>query len=407
MYPQIFIVLSLLFAQLTSSRFAPTAAEPLVTDSQVSYTFAGQVEFQAQIQSELPINEVTVFIRNGGEENTFVGDAVVNQGEATYVHDLTLQPLRAFSEIEYWYAIKTPDNVLQESKIFTFFYEDNRFDWQVLKDTPFRVHWYEGDLDFARSVLDSAQQGLDKSETLLNLTAPDQIDIYVYASGLEMQSTLRLAGLDWIAGHADPDLNVMVVTLPPGPDQTLETDRQIPHELNHILLYRAIPAGYNYLPVWFNEGLASINELRPNPDYYIILNSAIEKDELIPISELCESFPTDASGIYLAYAQADSFTRYLNRQYGSAGLQNLVNNYSTGLDCKRGAELGLGVTLEQLDQKWKADISGRTTSESAVSNLLPWVFLLVLVLGMLASLSIMYLIRNKNVNPVLDNRDII
>jgi hypothetical protein len=164
----------------------------------------------------------------------------------------------------------------------------------------------------------------------------------------------------------------------------------------HILMYQTIPAGYDHLPLWFKEGLASINELRPNPDYYIILNSAITKNGLIPITELCDSFPTDASGIYLAYAQADSFTRYLHQQYGSPGLQALLSNYSTGIDCERGPELALGETLKQIESRWMVDISGKTTTENAVDNLLPWAFILIIVLGMPALLSIGYLSRRKS-----------
>jgi hypothetical protein len=396
MHRRIYFIHGLLALILTLISAPQAAAAQQIENSQVTYTFAGQVILQAEIITDSPIEEVLVFMRNVGETNTLVGDAIVKQGVATYTHDLTELPLRAFSNVEYWYAVKTQDNDLQNSQIFTFFYEDNRFDWQILEDSPFRVHWYEGDIKFAQSVLDAAQSGLDKSKSILNLVTPDQIDIYVYASGLEMQSTFRLAGLDWIAGHADPDLNVMVVSLPPGPDQRLETDRQIPHELTHILMYQTIQTGYDHQPLWFKEGLASINELRPNPDYYIILNSAIEKDGLIPITELCNNFPTDASGIYLAYAQADSFTRYLHRQYGSPGLQALFHNYSTGMDCERGLELALGETLKQSESQWIVDISGMTTTESAVNNILPWAFLLIIVLGMPALLSIGYLNRRKS-----------
>jgi Peptidase MA superfamily len=395
MYRRIYFYFVLLALQIAALSIPQSASSREIVNSQVSYTFAGQVVFRANIESESPIEEVLVFMRNVGETNTIVGGATIENGEATYTHDLTKQPLRAFSEVEYWYAVKTQDNEIQNSETFTFFYEDNRFNWQVLEDPPFRVHWYEGDIDFAQTVLDAAQAGLKKSMTLLNLKTPEQVDIYVYASGLEMQSTLRLAGLDWVAGHADPDLNVMVVSLPPGPDQRLETERQIPHELAHILMYQTIPEGYVHLPSWFKEGLASINELRPNPDYYIILNNAVEKNSLIPMKELCENFPTDASGIYLAYAQADSFTRYLNHQFGLPGIQGLLNNYSTGLDCERGTELGLGSSLKQLELHWIADISGRTTTAGAVDNLLPWAFILMVVLGAPALLSIGYISKRK------------
>jgi len=396
MYQRIRSILGTLGVLLTMFINPQVVSAQQILDNQVSYTFAGQITFQVEITSVSPLEEVLVFMRNVGETNTYIGNAIIKHGEATYIHDLTKQPLRAFSEVEYWYVIKTQNNDLQNSDIYTFFYEDNRFGWQILTDGPFRVHWYEGDIKFAQAVLDAAQAGLDKSLSLLNLTTPDQMDIYVYASGLEIQSTLRLAGLDWIAGHADPALNVMVVSLPPGPDQGLEINRQIPHELTHIMIYHTIHAGYDNLPLWFKEGLASIIELRPNPDYYVLLNNAIEKGSLIPITELCDSFPTDASSIYLAYAQADSFSRFLYQQFGSPGLQALLDNYSTGMDCKRGTELTLGEPLAQLESQWIEEISGRTTTEKAVSNLLPWTFLLIIVLSTPALLSIGYLRRRKS-----------
>lgn len=396
MYQRIQYILGMLGVLLAALISPKDASAQQIQDNQVSYTFAGQITFQVQIKSESPIEEVLVFMRNVGETNTYIGNAIINQEEAIYTHDLNKEPLRAFSEVEYWYAVKTQDNNLQNSEVYTFFYEDNRFEWQILEDNLFRVHWYDGNIKFAQSVLDAAQAGLDKAMSLLDLAIPDQMDIYVYASGMEMQSTLRLAGLDWIAGHADPDLNVMVVSLAPGPDQRLETDRQIPHELMHILISKTLQAGYDNIPLWFKEGLASINELRSNPDYYIILNSAIEKNSLIPITELCDNFPTDASGIYLAYAEADSFTRFLHQQFGSPGLLALLNNYSTGMDCERGPELALNETLQQLESDWMADISGKTVTESAVDNLLPWAFLLFIVLGVPAILSIGYFSRRKS-----------
>jgi hypothetical protein len=70
------------------------------------------------------------------------------------------------------------------------------------------------------------------------------------------------------------------------------------------------------------------------------------------------------------------------------------------MDCERGSELGLGISLDQLDEQWRADITGSTTVESAADDLLPWVFLLVVVLGMPALLSIAYLSKSKRVTAI-------
>ena len=166
------------------------------------------------------------------------------------------------------------------------------------------------------------------------------MDIYAYASAKDMQEILQSIKKNWIGAHADPDLGVMVLSLPEGPEQRLEMERQIPHELMHILLYKMVGAGYVNLPAWLSEGLASVAELYPNPDYLVLLENAHNKGNLPSIISLCQSFPRDASGAFLAYAQSASFTRYLHQRFGSSGMERLVRQYADGLDCERGIRSG-------------------------------------------------------------------
>jgi len=370
---------------------------PEVTPEQVEYTFGGQAIIRARIQSVEPISEVQVFLRNPGETDTIVGDATISDSQIIYTHTLSTQPLRAFSTIDYWFRIVPQTGNPSNSDVFSFYYEDNRFDWQTLNDGLFTVHWYEGDVSFAQSVLDNAKAGLERAQSLLPFTEIQPVNIYVYASGLDMQSTLRLGGLRWIAGHADPDLGVMVVSLPAGPDQHRETERQIPHELMHLLLYQYIGKVYYDLPIWLKEGLASANELHPNPDYYTILTSAMQKGTPIPLSSFCQSFPQDST-IYLAYAESDSFTRYLYQIYGSAGLDALVKSYVQGSGCVNGPAIALGKPLDKLEQDWRRETFGENALLSAMGNLLPWVIILVIVLAAPLILTLGSLRRNKKVS---------
>jgi hypothetical protein len=150
----------------------------------------------------------------------------------------------------------------------------------------------------------------------------------------------------------------------------------------HILLYQAAGAGSVNVPVWLNEGLASLAQPNPDPNYYTILQDAAERNAWLPLSTLCAAFPNDTSGAYLAYAQADSFTRYLHAQYGSAGLQNLLLGYARGLDCERGPEVTLGKPLSQLERDWQQHTFGRISVSGVIASLLPWLALLLAVLAM-------------------------
>jgi hypothetical protein len=371
------LLISLGTAWLVTPASAAEAGQ--VTPEAVEYTFGEQIRLQARIEGETAISEVQAFLRSSGDTETYSGTAVLQDGQIRYTHDLTAEPLRAFSAVDYWFRITPQTGEPYVSETFSFYYEDNRFEWQEHFSDTFVVHWYEGEIDFAQDVLNAAEAGLARARGMLELPATDPVDIYVYASGVEMQSTLRLGGLRWIAGHADPDLGVAVVSLPVGPDQRSEIERQIPHEVMHLLLYQSVGPAYYSLPVWLKEGLASANEMRPNPDYYVILSNAVEGDTLIPMASLCQSFPQDNT-VYLAYAQSDSFIRYLYQQHGQTGMQNLLESYAAGQGCETASIPVLGLTLSELEQEWRRTALNDNILGIAFEALLPWS---VLLLGIL------------------------
>jgi hypothetical protein len=344
-----------------------------IVESRVDYDFARQVTILASLQSEVPILLVTAYLRGQNESQPRSQTTLLDaQGDIVVMFDLADQPLRAFTRVDYWFVIIPQEGEAFASQTFSFTYDDDRFDWQTQVTQPFRVHWYEPNPGLGAAAIDIAQKGLQRIQTLLPVETPDEVNIYVYASAQEMQNALRLGGIRWVAGHADPELGLMVVSLPPGAEQSWEMARQIPHELMHIMLFAYLGEAYRSLPVWLNEGLASAAELNPNPDYDVILNKARQKDALLPLADLCQSFPLDASGAFLAYAESFNFVYYLYDRYQAEGLQALANSYANGLDCDQGAEQALGVPLSQLEIDWRQEALGENPLGAAVEELLPW-----------------------------------
>ena len=147
---------------------------------------------------------------------------------------------------------------------------------------------------------------------------------------------------------------VILVSLPPGPEQRLEMERQVPHELMHIALNYTDSHAYSNFPVWFNEGLASLVELYPNPEYANLTKNAFESSEMIPMADLCQSFPSDPQQTLLAYAQSASFTQYLYDQFGKPGFNRMMAAFASGLNCESGVEEALGSSLESLEESWQS-----------------------------------------------------
>ncbi len=377
----VLIVLSLLVASPPHSARAQTR----LSEPKVEYTFGDQITFTAKLHADQVVETALVFFQAEKDTRTNVGTAQVtplgeNEFELRYTHSLAEYSLRAFSQVDYRWEITSNGDEVYKSPPYQFDYLDNRFAWNTLEEEPFRIHWYEGDVPFAQSILDAAQDGLIEVHNLLQLPVPSSLDIYVYADSRTLQSVLSPNSESWVAGHADPDLGVIVVALPPGPEQRLLIQQRVPHELMHVLLYQSTDLGYANLPTWLSEGLASLAELYPNSDYQILLENAVEKDSLIPMAGLCQSFPRQASSALLSYAQSASFTRYLHNSYGTTGLQDLVTAYANGLDCQRGAQKALGKNLTRLEYEWQRDVLAKDVTAAVFNNLLPWLVLLSIIL---------------------------
>ena len=360
------------------------AQESIQTEpTTVEYTMGGQIHFETQLPPEIPVQEVWVFVHPLKNPGTIAGQATLQPSNGvTYTLDLAEHPIPAYATVEFWYRITLEDGSTLETDPETFVYADNRFDWQTLEAAPFEVFWYEGDTAFGQEILNAAQEGMQKTQGFLPVPAPEAVSIYVYASASELQTALRLTGETgaWIAGHASPELGAVLVTLPPGPAQTYEIKRQVPHEVAHVLLYEWLGDEYYNLPQWLREGIPSMSELFPNPDYVVLLNQAYADETLLPMASLCESFPLEVSNFLLAYAQSTSFTWFIYEQYGSSGLESLTLAYADGLGCEQGAETALGKPLSELERDWRQATFGENPLPAVLKDLAPWLFLLVVVL---------------------------
>jgi len=346
-----------------------------------SYTFGEQMVFSGEIQSSQPVREAQLFIQPVGMPDTLVLPLEVDeQGKTSATVDLREAPFRAFSDLNYWYRAVSADGQALNSPKYSIRYADNRFDWKQLVDEQITLHWYAGDLSFAQEVLNIARSSALNWRNYVNIPLPGKTGIYVYDSVEAMQSALQPSAQTWVAAHADPDLGIILVSLPPGPEQHLEMERQIPHELMHSSLFSALGPAYASLPAWLNEGLASMAELYPNPDYQGLLENAYESGELQPLSALCRSFPVETDQALVAYAQAASLTRFIFDQFGPGALEEILAYVLQGNDCQASVEGALGVSLDQLESQWRQTTFSEKAWQEALSSLLPWAVLTFLVI---------------------------
>jgi hypothetical protein len=273
---------------------------------------------------------------------------------------------------------------------------DDRFNWQTLESGMLKIHWYEGDLNFGQDALETAQAGLESIGSLVPPDLEQPIEIFIYANADDLHGALVPGKEDWVAGHADPELGVVLVLIEPGPQQGITMEQRIPHELMHVMLYRHVGAGYKDLPIWLREGMATLAEMYPNAEHERVLKDARAGSALIPLKDLCVSFPDDPAQAFLAYAESRSFTSYLHELYGSTGLQNLAAAYGDGVDCESGTERAFSISLSNLEQKWHSAVLGQNSFLPALQNILPYLVLLCLVL-VIPLIGIVSTLRKKGI----------
>jgi hypothetical protein len=368
---------------LTFTLFRPAYAQSTVsvTDPKVTHDFGASINFKAQLVAPAPITAATLLLRAQGEANTRSERITISpDGLVDYKYTFSQGPLRPFAHVDYWFNVTLQGGEQVETAPNSFIYDDNRFPWQTAGDDNLKIHWYAGDAAFAQAALDAARNGLQHTSEMLAVAPSRPLEFYIYSTAADLQTALEISGQQSVGGHASPDLGIGLVYVAPGQQQNQELERKIPHELAHILTYELTGERYTRLPVWLREGIASVSEFSPNPDYAQALNKAVEGRSIIPIAEMCSSFPPEMSRIFLAYSEATSFTRFLISQYGTSGLKALIQAYADGLDCEQGSTRALSRPLSQVESDWRASVLGKDRNAAALQNLFPYLAVLMVML---------------------------
>lgn len=352
-----------------------------VEDAAAAVNFGKSITFTAKIQSPIPIQQASLLFRGVNEETTRVETLLpAADGSVSFTYDASQNLFPPFSRIEFWFQATLAGGQTYTSESITFPYNDDRFPWREAALANVTVHWYAGGDAFGAAAMDAAGSGMLAMNEFIPVSLSAPLDVYIYSNVNDLQSALLSDGQGWAGGHADPMAGVILTAIAPGENQSIELETKIPHELAHVILYRALGEKYDLQPAWLLEGIASMMELYPNPEYVRALDAAGGNDSLIPFEELCASFPADAGRAFLAYAQSRSFVTYIRDTHGVSGLTRLMETYGDGVACEPGATKALGASLSQLDAGWRESVLGQNAAGVAFRNLLPFIVLMLVVL---------------------------
>ncbi len=347
-----------------------------------AYEFGRAITFQLTAQSPASINTATLFVNTGGLTPAIWHSAPFQPAsriEAVVSFDLALNPLLPFSEVSYWWQISDSTGQKLNTPPAAFTYEDNRFAWRTLTSGSVTVHWYQGNPTFGQTAVSIATNALPAITQDVRAPLPEHVNVYVYASDGDVQSALGRVGVAYANGHADPKLGVVIISVAPDLRDSYNLQIQLPHEMTHVLVYRAAAGNYGRVPNWFNEGLAVMHQGQRDSSFPALLAAARDARQYLSLNSLCAPF--NPANVSLAYAESESVVRFIRDRYGAEGINRLLTTYSGGADCDAGVQIGLGLSLEKLQADWQQSLTpAANTLPERAQALAPWLLLAGLVL---------------------------
>ncbi|MFZ0545558.1 MAG: peptidase MA family metallohydrolase [Candidatus Promineifilaceae bacterium] len=359
-------------------------SQTISSQSQAEYEFGQAIHFSLRIQGSDPISAVTLFYRSAESSvTTTVKIPVETDVEIQVEHTVELGQFQPapFTTITYWWRVTdTAGNVLDVAAQ-TLAYEDDRFDWQQLTGDNIIVRWTTDDAALGQAALDIVNESLSRGMAIFPVEPPNPLRIYIYPSASDLQSSLRLTGRDWVGGHTNPELGVILVTAANARTAATDLRRSIPHELTHLMVYQATQTAYPDLPRWFDEGLATWMEDNPDPNEQLILEEAVSDGTTIPFAQLCSTFPADGRQALLAYAQSASLMNYIQSEYGSDVLSQMVMALADGADCESVTTRVLSISLTQLNENWLNSLAPQSSSIIFLQTNGVWLLLLAAGFG--------------------------
>lgn len=376
--------LLLLVGHLSSPSRADSDSSISVVSQDKSYSFAHSIRFKAEIASASPITKVTLLLTVEGDWQVFKADLQVPEGQTRvavgYDMDLQSDPIYPFSQVDYWWHVEASDGSVVETQPRSFRYTDNRYDWNEVRGDGFLVYWATDDPALGHAVVRMAQEGLERIQAALPESLAAEVVIYVYPSLGELRSALTLANREWAAGITFPESGIILASAGEGAGDMAELQDTLSHEVAHIAIQQSAGGSDKQVPFWLQEGLATANEVSPDPMLAVELDQALEGDGLFSLTTLCAPAMADQSSVRLFYAQSASLVRYMQNHYGNEVIGSLLAAYGDGADCNGGVERILSLGLDDLESEWvkslqEGDKLTRPTTDAAVEPA-PWIGLI-------------------------------
>lgn len=258
--------------------------------------------------------------------------------------------------------------------------------WQSRQSLHFIVHFTEPDKKVAHRAIQIAEEAYETITAHIGVTPQESITIFISPSAKEFKNRGIQEG---VVGQASVGKENVILIQSPRSNLRITLEKTIRHELTHIVLGEVFKKGY--LPRWLNEGLAMYEAKEWEWVNKMKIGTSYLTHQLLPLSNLIYTFPTDESQLSLAYTQSFDVLLFMMNEYGEDKIISLIKKLSSGTNLDLALKKTLGVNLFELEIAWQKSLKKRFNWIGVITNS----YLLWLIFPMLCLLA--YFIKRVQV----------
>ena len=337
----------------------PVRAAPGVTFRQLaaSVDFPEAIEFKLEASAEREVTRLELLYRPAASPLTSLVRPSFQPGrelQVAYRRDMRVNYLPPGIDIAYRWRLYFVDGSWVDSPEQVLLYLDQRYSWSRFERGPVTVFSAVPDPAHGAAALRATLEAIERFRASFGFEVERPIRVVVYGSQRDLLGALPVQSAEWIGGIADPELHVILTGVPPGPGAETELRRILSHEVVHLMVAQATQNPFNSPPAWLDEGLATFYQSVDDPRMESILQRAVREGRLIPVRALNSSFPVDPEQALLSYAESRSIVQFIVEQLGEERMAALLRVFRDGVSYDEAVQVALGMTIEELDEAWKA-----------------------------------------------------
>ena len=328
--------------------------------SEVTSEFQQGIRFEAEVRSSAEIEEIAVRFRIGQREvgayeylePEAQGGSETISASVFYRTNTSARYIAPGTIITYSFEVTDVDGNRLDTEESEYIYHDDRYEWEEITNGIVTVS-YHGPVRFrAEEILDATVQTLENMGPLLGAGVDDPIRITMYNNWPEMRPALPPDSVTTrreliTEGQAHSPEGVLLV-LGGAP----RASGVASHEVTHILVHRAGEGSLGRVPSWLNEGLAEFGNIQPGESYDRALYSAIQRNDLLPITGM-NGQPGTPEDVIIFYGQARSIVRFMVEEYGADRMRELMATIKSGKSYLTAIPEVYGITPLELENQWR------------------------------------------------------